>query len=48
MEMKVVKKAEVSAKKYVQKVDGIVNASCTDFKCKHCILSPGPNGCHCN
>ena len=44
--MKVVKKAEVSAKKYVQKVDGIVNASCTDFKCKHCILSPGPNGCH--
>ena len=46
--MKVVKKAEVSAKKYVQKVDGIVNASCTDCKCKHCILSPGPNGCHCN
>lgn len=46
--MKVVKNAEVSVKNYVRQVNGMENATCTDFKCKHCILSPGPKGCHCN
>ncbi len=39
--MKVIKKAKVQAIQYVTEE---VKAG----KCKHCILAPGPDGCHCN
>ena len=45
--MKVIKKAETSAKSYKKNITRQTNMSCTDFHCKHCILTPGPNGCHC-
>lgn len=46
--MKIIKQASVSSKKYIKRHTNQSSGSCTDFKCKHCLLAPGPGGCHCN